>query len=131
MGLALHDGRVALVVGVLQDQQRDQQADGQALPASVAGPGAEEFGRGAEQIRIGDGTTRARSMGKQRCQRGFELRSEHSRRAQGQRLAHVDRLIQTCTEEVVSDHRRIAFRTPKQRGALRSLPGNLTIDNHS
>jgi hypothetical protein len=104
-GPALHDTLVAIVVGVLQLQPRHHQPYRQARPARVADTGTDQHVRRAEQIRVGDGATHARPMGKQRRQRCFDVRLGHARGQRDQRMAHVDHRVQTGSKEIVGGHR--------------------------
>jgi hypothetical protein len=47
----------------------------------------------------------------------------------GQRVEHVDHVVQPGAEEVVVGHRRSASRTPRKRDPLNRLFGDLTIGN--
>ena len=127
---ALDDGLVALVVGVLEVQQRDHQPDGQARAACVVDTGANQFGRCAEQICISNHASGSGAMREQRRQRGLDLRPRHPCGQDGQRVTHVDHVIQPGAEEVVGSHRRVASRTPRKRVRLHRLLGDLTIGKH-
>lgn len=118
----LDEGLVALVVGVLQVEQRNHQKYGQARSTSFADTGTGHRQVGEDQVGTFDQPTFAMTVRKHRRQRAFDARPWHARGKLCHRVAQIDHLVKSSQEEVVGGHRRrssISQESPSIRLNLR------------
>ena len=88
---ALDDTLVALVVGVLQVQQRDHQAQWHPGPTGRGDAATDHARDRAEQILVFDLLARAYLLGEGVGNGGFDLLPGHARGQHGERVAQIDR----------------------------------------